>query len=144
MLTPTEFKQCHKQNYRAILFGKWKYRFGLAAAERWQKATRDNPHITWSLEFKFEWGRARAKLMQEYGFIDLKYEGKKSAITGLSVQSHLTDPTDPTPHVEKIAQIMKDFKKKAHDNCYMDTVGCVVEGSCDRRYKELLAKMLET
>jgi len=142
-LSPTDLAKCYKPRFIATLFGHNKFTFGKSAGEHWQKATRNNPNISWEYSDKFEWTGARKLIMRKYGFSDLKYEGKKTAAIGLKLKSTLNSPENVEPHIQRVGQLIKDFKAKTTNTCYMDTKGCIVQLTCTPQVMAKLAEIVK-
>jgi len=142
-LTPSELAKCFKPRFVATVLGRYTFTFGKSAGEHWQKATPSNPNISWEYSDKFEWGRARQLIMRKYGFTDVKYEGKKNGATGLKLKSKLSSAEHIEPHIQRVGQLIKDFKKNTSNTCYMDTKGCVVQLTCNPTIMRQLAEIVK-
>jgi len=143
LLTPSEIGKCYSKIYTATLFNRWTFHYGPSAAEHWQKAIgRDNQNVCWSLSDNFEWSKARKLIMRKYGFAEVNFIGKKSAVVGLRLKSVLTNIADPEPHLKRIGTFIKDFKTKTNNNSFLDPdpSKCLVQTTCNPEYREMLIK----
>lgn len=142
LLTSSEMKGCYTELHTVVLFKKWTFNYNKSTAEHWQKALgRNNPNAEWSFTNKFDWSKARKKIMRKYGFIDLNFIGKKVNAQGLRVKSTLVN-LNPETHVKKISDFVIAFKANTSDNVFLkpDPDKCILQGECSRETWELIKK----
>ncbi len=140
LLSPTDMKKCRVELHTVLLFKRWVFNYNKSTAEHWQKALgRSNPNAEWSFTDKFDWTKARKKIMKKYRFVEVNYIGRKLGASGLRVKSVLETLGDQG-HLQKVEALVIDFKSNTKDNVFLkaDPTKCIVQHTCSLEEAELL------
>lgn len=142
LLTPTEMKKCRVELHTVVLFKRWTFNYNKSTAEHWQKALGlNNPNAEWAFTDKFDWSKARKKIMRKYGFAEVNYVGKKINATGLRLKTVIIN-NDPEIHAKKVSDLVIAFKANTKDNVFLkhDPAKCMLQLGCSKETWELLKK----